>query len=394
VAQFLEPVTIQVRDSNLKILGVVSDYQSLSMIPRFNAVGGFVLQLSADSAQAQYMLPGNGLVIRRGGQTIMSGPIREPNWQRNDSNGGSGTLTVNGVDDMALLAGTACWPDPTAAETAQTDPVYKISGVVAETAMRTLVNLNIGPGAQAARKIANLTLAADGTHGAAVTKQVNQFDNLLTVLQDIAATANLGFRIIQVGTSLQFQVYQPVDRSASAKFTFGLGNLSDASYSVTYPTCTKALVVAGGQSSPRVVKTYTRADSTFPGPWLEQFVDLTSVDTSSVDLTAQMDQAANEALTSGAAQSNLTMNPIDLPQLQFGVHYSVGDKVSCQVRDDFISDIVREVSVTFDAQGGYVARAAIGSQDGTDNQDVIARQMAYIRKIFERLRRVETRKSA
>lgn len=387
---FPDAVTVQVRDQNLSILGVVDDFTSLTITPRFNAVGAFVLNISADSTKADLLIPGNGLIIRRGSNVLMSGPIREPNWSSGD--GGSGTLTVNGVDDMTLLAGTTCWPNPTAAPGSQTDSVYKISGVVAETAMRALMNLNIGPGAQAARKVSNLTLASDGGHGASITKQVNQFDNLLTVLQDIAKTAGLGFRIVQVGSSLQFQVYEPADLSATAKFSFKLGNLTDASYSVTAPTCTKAVVTAGGGTSPRVVKVYTRADAAFPGPWIEQFVDLTSVNTASVDLTAQMDQAANEALTSGAAQGNLTMTPIDTPRLQFGRDYSVGDQVSCQVRDDFISDVVREVNITFDAQGGYLAKAVIGSSDSTNNQDVLARQFQYIARIFNRLRRLETRK--
>ncbi|MBL1104949.1 siphovirus ReqiPepy6 Gp37-like family protein [Streptomyces sp. 5-8] len=385
-------ITVQVRDQNLQILGIVDDFTSLTITPRFNAVGAFVLNISADSPKADLLIPGNGLIIRRGSDVLMSGPIREPNWQRSDGDGGSGVLTVNGVDDMTLLAGATCWPNPTAAPGSQTDSVYKISGVAAEAAMRALVNLNIGPGAQAARKISNLTLAADGGHGVSITKQVNQFDNLLAVLQDIAKTAALGFRIVQVGANLQFQVYEPADLSASAKFSFGLGNLTDASYSVTAPTCTKAVVVAGGSSSPRQVKVYTRADAAFPGPWIEQFVDLTSVDTASTDLTAQMDQAANEALTSGAAQGNLTMNPIDTPRLQFGRDYKVGDKVSCQVRDDFFTDVVREVNIAFDAQGGYVAKAVIGSSDAANNQDVLARMYQYTARIFTRLRRLETRK--
>ncbi|MEV5472957.1 siphovirus ReqiPepy6 Gp37-like family protein [Streptomyces sp. NPDC052207] len=380
-------VTVQVRDQNLALLGVVSDFTELNVISRFNAVGAFVLKIAAGDEMADLLIPGNGLVIRRDSKVLMSGPIREPNW---DSGPGKGTLTINGVDDMALLAGTTCWPNPTAADSAQTDPVSKISGVVAETAMRALVNLNIGPGAQASRKISNLTLATDGLHGAAVTKQLNQFDSLLTVLQDIAKTAGLGFRIVQVGSNLQFQVYEPADLSATAKFLSGV-NLTSASYSVTYPTCTKAVVVAGGETSARKVKVYTRADAAFPGPWIEQFIDKTDVDSTAADVTAQMDQAADEALTTGAAQANLTMTPIDTPLLQFGRDYTVGDQVSCQVRDDFISDVVREVNIQFDAQNGYTATASIGSSDATDN-NFAAKSDALIGKIINRLRRVETRK--
>lgn len=389
------PVTVQIRDnSTLDILGVVSDFASLTITPRFNAIGAYVLMISAASDKAYLLIPGNGLVIKRGSTVLMSGPIREPNWSLSDSDGGTGVLTVNGVDDMALLSGATCWPDPTADEAHQTDPVYKISAVKAETTMRTLVNLNIGPGAQTSRKISNLTLATDGAHGSNITKQVNQFDNLLTTLQDIAKTAGLGFRIVQVSGGLQFQVYEPADRSGTARFSLALGNLTAASYSVTAPTCTKAVVVAGGTDSARVVKVYTRPDSAFPGPLIEQFVDQTSVDSTSADRDAQMDQAADEALTSGAAQGNLTMTPIDTPLLQFGRDYTVGDIVSCQVRDDFFSDVVREVGITYDSQGGYVAQAVIGSSDSTNNQDVVSRQFQYIARIFNRLRRLETRKLA
>ncbi|WP_430376688.1 siphovirus ReqiPepy6 Gp37-like family protein [Streptomyces sp. B1-3] len=383
-------ITVQVRDDNLDIIGVVDDFTSLTVIPRFNAVGAFVLNISADSPKAPLLVPGNGLVIRRGSTVLMSGPIREPNWDSGE--GGKGTLTINGVDDMTLLAGTTCWPNPTAAEGSQTDPVYKISGVVAETAMRTLVNLNIGPGAHSARKIANLTLATDGGHGATVTKQVNQFDNLLTTLQDIANTAGLGFRIVQVGGNLQFQVYEPADLTDTAKFSFKLGNLTDVSYTVTAPNCTKAIVVAGGESSPRVVSVVTQADPNFPGPWIEQFVDKTDVDSGAVDAASQVTQAAQEALTSGAAQHNLAMTPIDTPLLQFGRDYTVGDKVTCQVNDDFLSEVVREVTINFDEQNGYTAKAVVGTPDATDTRNPFAQQFAHIRWIFTRLRRVETRK--
>lgn len=393
MAAVLTPVTVQVRDnSSLDILAMVDDFSALTITPRYNAVGAYVMNISAASSKADLLVPGNGLVVKRGSTVLMSGPIREPNWSLSDNEGGQGTLTVNGVDDMTLLAGATCWPDPTADEAHQTDPVYKVSAVAAETAMRTLVNLNIGPGAQTSRKISNLTLATDGGHGVSITKQLNQFDSLLAVLQDIAKTAGLGFRLVQVSGSLQFQVYQPADRSKTARFSFALGNLTAASYSVTAPTCTKAVVVAGGNGSARVVKVYTRPDAAYPGPLIEQFVDQTSVDSTATDRDDQMAQAADEALTSGAAQGNLTMTPIDIPRLQFGLDYTVGDVVSCQVRDGFYADVVREVGITYDFQGGYVAQAVIGSSDATNNQDAVARQYQYIARIFTRLRRVETRK--
>jgi hypothetical protein len=86
-------------------------------------------------------------------------------WSRSSSSGGTGTLTVSGVDDMTVLAEATCWPNPAAAIGSQGSAVYKISAVKAETAMRALVNANIGPGALTTRKIAGLTLDTDLARG-------------------------------------------------------------------------------------------------------------------------------------------------------------------------------------------------------------------------------------
>lgn len=383
---------VYVRDTALRRIGQVADYTSLTVIPRHNAVGAYTMEISADSDKTGLLVEGNGLIIRTAaGETVMSGPIRTVDWQRSSSDGGSGKLTVSGVDDTELLARHTCWPNPTAAIGSQTAPVYKIAGVVAETAMRQLVNLNAGPGALTARRNPLLTLAADAGRGPAVTRQVNQFDNLLTVLADIAAPAGLGFRVAQTGTALEFRVYAPVDRTQTARFSFRLGNLSDASYATTPPACTRALVVAGGGSSPRVCKSYDRTDPLFPALVIEQFVDLTGVDTASVDLAAQMDQAAQEALAGGAGQGSLSIAPIDIPRLRYGRDYNVGDTVAADVRGAWYTDTVREVTLTCAADATTVKATVGGDSTGTS---AVARIYSLIAQVKKDVGRLKTRKAA
>ncbi|MEE4540997.1 siphovirus ReqiPepy6 Gp37-like family protein [Streptomyces sp. V4-01] len=386
--------TVLVRDATLTTIGQLSDYTSLTVVPRYTAVGAFTLTVAENSPQASLLVEGNGVQVFKGSTQVLSGPIRSVDWSRTASSGGKGTLTVSGVDDMTVLAEATCWPNPAAAIGSQGSTLYKISAVAAETAMRALVNSNIGPGALSARKIAGLTLDTDLARGAAVTKQVNQFDNLLTVLQDIAKPARLGFRVVQIGAGLQFQVYQPADRSLTARFSFDLGNLTDASYTTTPPTMTRALVVAGGASSPRVCKLYDRTDTLFPALVVEGFVDKTDVDTASVDLTAQMDQAADEALTSGASQGSLSMTPIDIPGLAFGVDYSVGDIVSCQVRNTFFADVVREVTINADSGSGTTVKATLGSSDSSDTSDVVAQIFKFLVQVKRTAARLATRRQA
>ena len=383
---------VYVRNSTLQRVGQVDDYTSLTVVPRFNAVGAFTMEISADSAKAPLLVEGNGLIIRTAaGDLVDSGPIRTVDWSRSETDAGSGKLTIAGVSDTAVLAEYTCWPNPAAAIGSQADTVYKISNVQAETAMRTLVNLNAGPGALATRRHPLLTLAPDGARGPLITRQVNQFDSLLSVLTDIADAAGLGFRVVQVGAGIQFQVYTPTDRSGTARFSFGLGNLLDANYTTTPPTCTRAVVVAGGQSSPRQCRTYDRTDPLFPGLVIEKFVDLTSVDTASVDLVAQMDQAAEEALTSGAGKGSLTISPIDIPLLRYGRDYQVGDTVSAQVRTTWMTDVVHEVTLTCTAADGTTVKAAVGSDTG---HGTVARIYQYIAQVKKDVGRLKTRKAA
>lgn len=232
---------VYVRNPALERIGQIDDYTSLTVIPRYNAIGSFVLEISADSGKANLLAEGNGLIIRAAdGALVDSGPIRTVDWSRSKDDSGAGKLTVGGVSDTELLARYTCWPAPGSVIGSQADTVYKISAVVAETAMRTLVNLNAGPGALASRKNPLLTLATNGNRGPVVTRQLNQFDSLLAVLTDIANAASLGFRVVQVGSGLQFQVYEPTDRSGTARFAFDLGNLTDANYTTTPPTCTRS----------------------------------------------------------------------------------------------------------------------------------------------------------
>lgn len=385
------PLLVYVRNAALERIGRVDDYTSLTVVPRFNALGAFTMEISADSAKANLLVEGNGLIIQTPSKELIdSGPITSVDWSRSETDAGSGKLTVSGVSDTSVLALYTCWPAPGSAIGSQADTVYKIDGVAAETAMRTLVNVNAGPGAITDRQHPLLTLAADGAHGPVVTREVQQFDGLLPVLQDIGGAAGLGFRVVQVGGALQFQVYEPVDRSGTARFSFGLGNLTDASYTTTRPTCTRAVVVAGGQSSPRVCAVNDRIDPLYPTLTVEQFVDLTSVDSASVDLTEQMDQAAEEALTSGAGKGTLAISPIDIPLLQYGRDYGVGDTVAAQVRSTWVTDVVREVTLTSTA-AGVAVKASVGADSG---DSTVARIYQYIAQVKRDVGRLKTRKAA
>jgi hypothetical protein len=139
----------------------------------------------------------------------MSGPIRTVDWSRSESDGGSGKLTIGGVDDTTLLARYTCWPTPTAVIGSQTASVYKLSASQRKPACAPSSTSTPAPAPSPPARTRSSPSPRTAPRGRTVTREVNQFDNLLTVLADIAGAAGLGFRVVQVGTSLQFQVYQP-----------------------------------------------------------------------------------------------------------------------------------------------------------------------------------------
>lgn len=83
---------VYVRDSALARLGVIDDYTSLNVIARHNAVGAFVMEISADSDKTPLLVEGNGLIVRTAAnETILSGPIRTVDWSRSESDPGTGS---------------------------------------------------------------------------------------------------------------------------------------------------------------------------------------------------------------------------------------------------------------------------------------------------------------
>src|SRR5690606_41503783 len=95
----------------------------------------------------------------------------------------------------------------------------EFTAVNAETAMRALVAEQVGPSARPERQIPRLTLGPVAGVGTPITVGF-RFDGLGDALRTCAiAGGGLGFRTTQVGDEIQFEVYQPIDRADSVRFS-------------------------------------------------------------------------------------------------------------------------------------------------------------------------------
>lgn len=401
---------IYVRDAQLRRIGQITDFTQLDIIPRFNDVGSFVLDLPTDSFAAKELIkPKYGIIVKKDGVNIFSGTVTSR--QRSFSASGD-TLTLSGVSDMAYLSHRLAYPETNVKFSLQD---YDVRTGLAEVVMKEYVRYNAGPGAISDRQI--LTIEADKGLGKKVTGRA-RFHNLLEFLSSLAlAGGGLGFDVVQVGTKLEFRVYQPTDKTNTAFFSPLLGNLAEFEYSHDNPETNMVIVGGGGEGKARIIKWKQDNASIAKFGRVETFVD--QRDTEEVE---ELTQSLDETLTEGAEQHGFSFTPVDTPQLSFNRDYSLGDKVSViltqpnevidietlhyfisayqsvpvtnervrKIQDklDVIQDIVREVRISITPEGDFIS-PTVGTEDS--NTRSILGIFDKMKKLSKRINHLERR---
>lgn len=384
-------VTLLITDRNLNVVGdPVDGWTDLDVTLRFNepASGSFQAPAHPDLL-GLIQSGGYRVVVIRGGDIFCAGPIEKPGPQRWSVDGQDtdpGTVTVNFTDDLALVAGRVTFPDPASAATAQTSTARWTSTALAGDVIRSLVNVNAGPGALTARRVPKLVLGGTAGLGSSI-KFGTRFMPLGDELRSAAISGGgLGFRTQQVGTNIEFQVYQPQDLTGAVRFSRGLGNLRSYTYEPDAPTATVAIVGGKDVGTSRLV--VERVASAAVSKWwrLETFVDQRQSDDTSTD-TTELNQAGDEALARGAETARLQSVTIDTPDQRYGTHYQLGDRVSVELNDGVeVADVVRAVHLQVTPESGEVVTALVGSQEASSDP----LWLRYMRDLGRRLAGLET----
>jgi hypothetical protein len=404
---------IYVRDAYLNRVAEVDDFKFLDMVLRFNSPSSWALDLPTDSFAARELIkPKAGIIVVRDGQTILSGMVtnRKRKW---DSSGD--ITTVTGVDDTIWLARRLAYPVPNGPPYSASE--YDVRTGAAETVMRQYVDYNAGANARSERRVPGLVLAADQGRGKTVTGRA-RFHVLLEILQSLAlAGGDLGFRIVQVGKNLEFQVYEPSDKTKTAIFSPLLGNLREFEYSSDDAEAN--YVIVGGQGEGTARTFVERGDSASITKYgrIESFLDRRDTTDST-----ELNQAIDEELAQKAEQMSLSISPIDTEQLQFGRDYGLGDKVSVvithpneiveveeinyfiseyqavpfqnerirkiQEKIDVIQDVVREVKISITPEGESVV-PSVGTPESLSSS--ILGIFDAVKKLHKRISNLERR---
>jgi hypothetical protein len=370
------------RDEKLQLQGEVDDYDKLNLTPKYNDCGTWTMDLDARAAQAAGLVrPGWGIVAVRDGVTVLSGPVLARRRQVSDN---SQQLTLSGEDDSYWLRKRLASPSPAESVPPYVAQDYDVRTGVCSTVLTQYVNVNLGPGAVSVRRKSGLVMGADPGVGATVTGRA-RWQLLLTMMQELATTGGIGFRLVQSGQTLQFQTYAVADKTGSVKFSLELGNLAAYDYSLDAPDYNYCYVGGGGEGTARVFKEQPDSESIAAWGRLEgELVDRR--DTSS---STEMAQAATEALAQSQERVSLSINPIDTPQIAYLTHYNLGDMVTVQVEDSpdgQIREVVREVSIDLTPDGVNVAPKV-----GTPGRQEIFRLFRTIRQLRNRVINLERR---
>lgn len=308
--------------------------------------------------------------------TLWSGPTRTPTRVRNQQNP-DGTFTFSGVTDEVLLQGARAFPnpnigDPQASSQSRTNDTR--TGTT-ESLLRAYVAWNIsgrggsqGPAERIRGLRKYLGLVGSNQNRGLTQQKSPRFQNLLELLQEIVAyDPSLGFRIVQVGSTLEFQVLDARDRRAFVRFDVENGTIVSEEVQTGGPIVTDAIVAGQGEGKDRtIVRRQTPEAIAAESEWgvvFEEFIDQRDTD----DL-GELQQSGDERLQEGQGGTAVKMVPSDDTTMQVNVDWRQGDVVTTVVSGQETVARVTEVAYSVTASG-VMAGAALGDVSGFTQKD-------------------------
>lgn len=383
----LNDLTVEVRDANLTRLGQVPpDLLRARLEPGYCSPGAWSLTLPSEHPMAAALeRPGAGIIVTHSDPNIgvlLSGPSDQPNRQASVADP-RGTSTFTGTSDTSILWKRRAYPSPNAPADAQTAAYDVVTNVAGEYALRYYTRWNIGDYALPERQA--VILEPNNLYrGGLVTKSA-RFDVLGDLLASIAQVAGLGFRVVQVGDVLQFQVTEVRDRRKRVRLDLANGTLASQSVKRQAPTLTTAIVAGQGEGVDRTILevSSTDPDVALYGPHsrVEGFKDQRNTDDPD-----ELLQAALEALAEGGPALAVTAVPGDDSTMAYPLDWNLGDRITVVVDAQETEAQVTGAIILLD-QGGVRVGASIGDVKGWDPQATLRRQQNDTTKRVDALER-------
>jgi hypothetical protein len=372
---------VYVRGSDYRRHAELFDWEHLQLKIRFNEVGTWALRMNRSSPEAALMVRQAGIIVTRDDETIFSGQA-STEWTRTGT-----TLSVAGVDDMAILE-TPARPVPAQATGPYATQFDTRTGV-ASTIMTAFVSDQVGTTAPFGWRIGAMNMTADPALGSSGTFQAEWGKPLIEVLGPFAASpvaGGLRFVVLQndlIPNTITFKVMDVADLTHVAKFSIALDTVKDFEDTWKFPGA-NYVMVAGGDAlgvDRTVVEGSNSTSVAEVGRRIVQWIDARHLTT-----VAQLNQRRDEALATLVTSRQVKVTPFNNQSLVFGVHYDIGDLVTFVLDDEVFNDVIREVTLTLDPEGGATAVPMLGNT-GTSSDDRLVQHMKTVAARVNRLER-------
>lgn len=296
-------------DDSIKRRGVLENFSSLIWTRKFYEPGSF--ELHAPLTDDNIALLKKDRIIAKDG-SIESGIIESLEYDDNDSKKiiASGRF-LSSICDRRLIQST-----------------YTFNGKV-EVAMRNLINY--------VNAIPHMTLGDLNGFSETITFQATM-KNLLTILEKLSSTSNIGFRVkLDVtNNSLIFDTYMGLDRSLDQStnkrviFSEDYGNLTETVYTLN-GQLEKTYAVVGGEGEGSA-RTYVRVGGGTGLNLKEIFVDAKDLRSEDFGSTSEYQEALKqkglESLATNALVESFEFGTNATGQFNYLTDYDLGDIVT------------------------------------------------------------------
>lgn len=378
------PLKIGVYDKTYTWVRAVSAPTQVTVSPRFNGVGTAEFIVPARNPAVEALLtPGARAVLEldtswdtpQGAPTwhhLVSGPVRL-HTARGPERRALYTFRVE--DDLRLLHRVLGWPVPGSPIGSQSAAEYHTVTGPAETVLKTVVHANA-----VARLGLPLTVAPDQGRGETITVSLRMHplaDRLLPAVE----LAGLGVTVRQGPGGLVLDVFEPTPFPRT--LSEASGALREWELTGAGPDVTRVIVGGAGEGTARTFRAVSApAREAEWGDVIETFRDARDSDDPAV-----LDARGNEVLAEGAPTSGFSVTLADTPGVRYGRDLTVGSLVTVNVAGTPVTDVLRQVTLTWTPRMGLRARPAIGER--RDDPDLaLTRLLAGIHRTLRSLGRV------
>lgn len=305
-------------DTNREKIEVIDTFESILWTKKYQDVGGCVLVLTPTDELVELLKTEAKYVSRDDDDMVCE--IKKISFNTDNLNG-KVTLTLTCLGAEQLLNQRVVW-----SQTKHTD--------TAEMYVRRLILDNF-TNAENGRKIGFIKLDKVMGYPELITKQVT-YDEVLTVIQAICKSYNLGFKLVLKDTDFYFQVYRGLDCSQSQSensyvtFSKDFNNLQSFDYEIDFSKY-KNVALVGGEGEGTARKTVAVGNAEGINRY-EMFVDAKSLSSEEGTIANYNDMLAEAGIEKLAEKQVIEKFncKIDVEQYEYKVDYDLGYKVTVE----------------------------------------------------------------